>query len=371
MEFGFSEEQELLRKTARDFLIQNCPKSFVKGMEADEKGYSPRLWKMMAELGWMGLLIPEKYGGVGGSFLDLVILLEEMGRALLPGPFVSTVVYAAPAILGYGTEEQKKEFLPRIASGELIMTLALTEPSARYDEAGVRARARRKDNDWVINGVKLFVPDAHVADWLICVARAAEGVTLFLADVKSPGLSHTLLDTIAADKQCEVSLNRVKIPQKNILGEAGKGWTMVEKIKEWGALAQCALINGMVQQILELAVSYAKERVQFDRPIGSFQAVGHKCANMAMDVEGVKNLTYQAAWRLSRGLPATIEVAMAKAWASEAVERVCLEGLWVHGGVAITQDHDLSLYARKAKVMQATFGDASFQREIVAQQMGL
>jgi alkylation response protein AidB-like acyl-CoA dehydrogenase len=371
MDFGLTEEQELLRKTARDFLTENCPKSFVRQMEVDEKGYSPQLWKRMAELGWTGLLLPEEYGGTGGNWLDLVILLEEMGRALLPGPFVPTTVYVSPAILRYGTEEQKSEFLPGIASGKLVMTLALTEPSARYDEAGIKVQARQEDGDWVIHGVKLFVPDAHVADWVICVARASEGVTLFLVDAKSPGVNHTVLDTIASDKQCEVLLNQVRVPHKNILGEVGKGWEIVERIKEWGALAQCALISGIVQQVLELTVSYAKERVQFDRPIGSFQAIGHKCANMAMDVEGVKYLTYQAAWRLSQGLPATVEVAMAKAWASEAVERVCLEGFWVHGGVGIAQDHDLPLYARRAKVVQFTLGDSYFHREIVSQQMGL
>lgn len=371
MDFSFSEEQELLRKASREFLRENCPKSFVREMEEDEKGYSPQLWQKMAELGWMGLILPEEYGGAGGDFLDLVVLLEEMGRALLPGPFIPTVVYASLPILQFGTEDQKMEFLPKIASGELIMVLALTEPSAKYDETGIEVRATKENGDWVINGIKLFVPDAHVAHWFISVARAGEGITLFLVDAKSPGINCTLLKTLAGDKQCEVFFDRVKVPLGNILGEVGKGWEIVGRIKEWGALAQCALISGFAQQVLDISVAYAKERVQFDRPIGSFQAIQHKCADMTIDVDGIKFLTYQAAWKLSQGLSATIEISMAKAWASDAVRRVCLIGHLVHGGVGISRDHDMQLYFRRAKATELATGDGDFHREIVAVELGL
>lgn len=371
MDFGFSEAQEILRKTARDFLAENCPNSFVREMEEDERGYSPEIWRKMADLGWMGSILPEKYGGSGGDFLDLVVLLEEMGRALLPGPFVPTVVYAGLPLLHFGTEEQKSQFLPKIAAGEIMATVALTEPSSRPDEAGIQVQAGKEDGDWTISGTKLFVPDAHVADWLICAGRAPAGVTLFLVEIKSPGLSCTLLKTLAGDKQCQVSFDKVKVPERNILGGVGKGWEIIGRIQEWGALTQCALISGMVQQVLEMSVAYAKERIQFERPIGSFQIIQHKCADMVADVEAVKFLTYLAAWKLSKGLAATMEISMAKARASDASRRVCLIGHAVHGGVGITADHDMQLYFRRAKTMELAFESADFHREIVADGLGL
>jgi len=371
MDFSFNEEQEMLQKSASEFLENECSKKFVRAMEEDEKGYSPELWKRMAELGWMGLVLPEEYGGMGSNFLTLVSLLEEVGRVLLPGPFVPTVVYSSLPILYYGTEEQKKEFLPKIADGNLIMTLALTEPNERLDEAGVETIATRSNNDYIVSGTKLFVPDAHIADWLLCVAKVDEGITLFLVDAKSPGVNCTLLKTLASDKQCEVILDKVKVPARNILGKPGIGWEVVSRIREWGAVAQCALILGCLQQVLEMTVDYTKERVQFDRPIGSFQAVQHQCVDMLMDIDGVKFTTHEAAWKLSQELPATMEVSMAKAWASDASRKVCLLGHKIQGGVAIMEDHDMQLYFRRAKAMELTFGDGDFHREIVAKELGL
>jgi len=289
---------------------------------------------------------------------------------LLPGPFVPTAVCCSLPILHFGTEEQKRHFLPKIASGDIIMTLALIEPNGRYDEDGIEIAASREDGNWTISGTKLFVPDAHIADWLICVARASEGVTLFLVDAKSPGINCTLLNTMAGDKQCEVSFDKTKVPGE-ILGELGKGWEIVEKIMEWGALAQCALTSGAVQQILEMSVSYAKERVQFERPIGNFQAIQHACADLAMEVDGVRFLTYEAAWKLGKGLPATMEISIAKAWANEAGRQICLRGHQIHGGVGIERDHDMQLYFRRAKTMELAFGDGDFHREIVAMELGL
>ena len=371
MDFSFSEEQEMVQKSAREFLENECPKKFVRDMEEDEKGYSPKLWKRMTELGWTGLVLPEEYGGMGSNFLTLITLLEEMGRALLPGPFISTVIYSSLPILHYGTEEQKREFLPKIAEGTLIATLALSEPNGRFDEAGIETKATKSNNDYIINGTKLFVPDAHIADWLLCVAKADEGITLFLIDAKSPRINYTLLKTLASDKQCEVILNKVKVPARNILGKPGIGWEVVSRISEWGAVAQCALILGCLQQVLEMTVEHAKQRVQFDRSIGSFQAIQHQCADMAIDIDSVKFLTYETAWKLSQGLPVTMEASMAKAWASDASRRVCVLGHKIQGGVAIMEDHDMQLYFRRAKAMELAFGDGDFHREIVAKELGL
>lgn len=366
MDFNFGEEQQILRRTAREFTKRHLPKTVIRGLDNDPVGFQPEMWKQMAHLGWAGWIIPNEYGGVGGSFLDFVALFEEMGRALVSGPLASTAAIAAPAIMQYGNSEQKASFLPRIASGEFIFTLALLEATDSFDEGGVALKAAKKGGDWILNGTKLFVPYAHVAQWILCPARTDEGVTLFLVEAKSQGIKNVLLDNIDSDKLFEVSFMDVKVPGNNVLGQIGGGWEIVERIKAWGALVQCSLLSGIAQQILEMSVQYAKDRVQFDRQIGSFQAVGHKCANIAMDVEGIKILTYQAGLALTQGQTAEFEIAIAKAFVSEAAERVCHEGLWVHGGIGISLDHDMQLYHRKAKVMTMAFGDEYLHREVVA-----
>jgi len=377
MDLGLSEPQEMLRKMARDFLSTECPKQLVREIEEDEKGYSPELWQKMAELGWQGLPFPEKYGGGEGTFLDLAVLLEEMGRACLPGPFFSTVVLDGLTILDVGSEEQKRDFLSQIASGERIMTLALTEPSARYDAAGIAVEATASNGQYVINGTKLFVPDAHIADWIICVARTSkggkleEGITLFLVKSGSQGMVCNLLSSLARDKQCELVFDNFRVPKENILGEADQGWTEVSKVLQRAAVAKSVEMVGGAQQVLEMSINYAKERVQFDRPIGSFQAVQHHCANMAVDVDTARLLAYQAAWKLSEGLPCEMEVAMAKAWVSEACRRVASLGHQVHGAIGFTLDHDMQLYSRRAKAAEVAFGDADFYREKLARELEL
>lgn len=377
MDFALSEEQEMLRKMSRDFLENECPKPLVREMEEDEKGYSRELWKKMAELGLMGLIFPEEYGGEGLNFLDLTVLIEELGRALVPGPYLSTVVYCGASILAAGSDEQKREYLPKIAKGDLTLSLALTEPSATWDAGGVTTKAVPEGDDFVISGTKLFISDAHVADYLLCVTRTKEsgdkedGITLFLVDAKSPGIGCTPLKTIASDKQFEVVLDKVRVPRKNMLGELDHGWAVIQEMLPQATVGQCALMVGGAQQVLEMTVNYAKERVQFDQPIGSFQAIQHKCANMSTDVDGCRFITYQAAWKLSEGLPCALEVSMAKAWVSEAYRRTCVEGHQIHGGIGITQDHDMQLYYRRAKASELMFGDADYHLELVAHQMGL
>lgn len=377
MDLGLSEPQEMLRKMARDFLSTECPKQLVREMEEDEKGYSPELWQKMAELGWQGLPFPEEYGGGEGTFLDLAVLLEEMGRACLPGPFFSTVVLGGLTILDVGSEKQKQEFLPQIASGQRIMTLALTESSARYDASGIAVEATVNRDQYVINGTKLFVPDAHVADWIICVARTRKeekpenGITLFLVKGGSQGMVCNLLPSLARDKQCEVIFDNFRVPRENILGEADQGWAEVSRVLQRAAVAKSIEMVGGAQQVLEMTVNYAKERVQFDRPIGSFQAIQHHCANMAVDIDTARLLAYQAAWKLSEGLPCEMEVALAKAWISEACRRVASLGHQVHGAIGFTLDHDMQLYSRRAKSAEVAFGDADFYREKLARELEL
>lgn len=376
MDFNFNEQQQMLKKTARDFLVSECPKSLVRQMEVDESGYSIDLWRKMAALGWLGLAIPKKYGGEGGSFLDLAVLLEETGKACLPGPFFSTVVLGVATVLEAGDEGQKKDILPKVAQGDMVLTLALAEQVAQYDPGSISVGAIAEGNGYVVNGTKLFVPDAHVADYMICVAKTkdssrGQGISLFLVDGRSQSIICTPLQAIAGDKQYEVAFNQVKVPSNSLLGRLHKGWPYVEKVLQVAAVAKCAEMIGGAKQVLEMTISYAKERVQFERHIGSFQAIQHHCANMVVGLDGARLITYQAAWMLSQGLSCTREVSMAKAWVSDVYRRITALGHQVHAGVGFIVDHDMPLYFRRAKGAEVAFGDAVFHREVVAQELGL
>jgi len=378
MDFEFSEEQKMLRAMARDFLETHCPKTLVKEMAKDERGYTAELWRGVVDMGWMGLIPPEEYGGAGGNFLDLVVLLEEMGRACLPGPFFSTIVLGSLTLLEMGNELQKHEFLPKIASGDVIFTLALSEPvTTKYNPALITIKANTEQNDYIIDGTKLFVPDANVADYIICVTRtkggtmSRDGITLFLVDAKSSGINCTLLKTLAGAKLCEVTFDKVKVPNSNMIGELHSGLPPLERVLQKAAVAKCAEMVGGARWVLGTVVDYAKERVQFGKPIGSFQAVQHHCANMVIDVDGAKFITYKAAWLLSEGMPCDREVAVAKAWVSEAYRRVCLLGHELFAAVGYMVDHDMPLYTLRAKTAELAFGDAEFHREVIAEELGL
>jgi len=374
MNLTLTEEQEMLGKAARDFLTDKCSKKFVKQMEESETGYSRELWQEMAELGWLGLVFPGKYGGGDMSFLDLAVLLEEMGRACLPGPFFSTVVLGGLSILDLGSEEQKQEYLPKLIRGERVFTLALTEPGYHnYDASSVTVEAIRDDGNYVISGTKLFVPDAHIADYLLCVAKTKprSGITIFLVDARNPRIKYTALKTMAGDKLCEVVFGQVPVPAANILGRLNQGRSAVQRIMQRAAVGKCCEMVGNMERVLEMTVDYTKERKQFDRPIGSFQVIQHYCADMATDVDSARFSTYQAAWMLSEGLPCTKEVAVAKAWVGQASQRVFALAHQIHGAIGVTVEHDLHYYTRRAKAAELAFGDADFYREVVAREMGL
>ena len=374
MDLGLNEFQQMLRNSAREFLEAECPASYVRDMEQDERGYSPELWGSMAEMGWLGLAFPEDFGGEGLGFVELAILLEEMGGALLPGPYFSTVVMAGVALAEAGSEDQKNEYLARIARGQLIVTMAITESSGLWEPRGIEATARRRDGGYVINGTKLYVPNAHVSDYVIVAARTGDGetdVSLFIVPYNADGLSQSLLTTIASDRQSELTFEDVMVDEASLLGDFNGGWETVATVLKWGAAGKCAEMLGGAQRVLDMTVQYAKERMQFGRPIGSFQAVQHHAADMAADVDGCRYITYQAAWTLAQGLPADREISMAKAWVSDAYQRVCALAHQSHGAVGFTKEYDLQLYSRRAKAAELMFGDADAHLEAVASAIGL
>jgi len=382
MNFELSEEQQMLKKAAREFLENECPERVVREAEASDLGYPPELWKKTAELGWLGLVYPEKYGGSGMNILDMAILYEEMGRVLFPSPHLSTVILCGLTILEAGSEEQKANILPKIAKGELILSLALTEPEATWDgkgwlAEGITVPATADGDSYIINGIKLFVHDARAADYLLVATRtkksrkATDGVTIFLVDAKSPGITYTVLRTTAGDKrQCEVVFDRVKVPSKNIVGKLHNGWAALEKVINIGAVLLSAQMVGSAEKAMEMAVNHAKTRIQFDMPIGIHNWVQEYCIMAFADVQGTRNLVYEAAWMLSQGIPCDLEVAMTKARANEA----CTDAHWqahqVLAGVGFTtQDGVLPLHTKRGKVWQLYLGDTDHWMEKVAQQI--
>ncbi len=376
MDFGFSEEQEILRKMAHDFLEKEFPKTLVREMEEDLTGFRSDIWKNMAELGWMGLIIPEEYGGSSCTFMDLVVLMEEMGRACLVSPFFSTVTCSF-LLLDAGREEQKKEFLPKIAAGEKIFTLALTEPSATYDASGIATRAVEDEGQYIINGTKLFVHDAQVVDYFLCVAKTnplsspEESISIFLVDAKSRGIKITPLPTIADDKQTEVVLDNVLVPKENTLGELNAGWPTVRKALDRAVITKCAEMIGGADWTVENCVDYVKERVQFGKPIGSFGIIQHYLAEMWTEIGHAKRLVYHAAWLIDQGAGCAKEVAMANARMSEVYKRVTRTGVQIFGGIGTTREHDMGLYYRRARQGIPLFGSPDSCRERVAYEVGL
>ncbi len=375
MDFGFSEEQEMLRDAAKRFLADNCSTKFVRQMMADPTAHDRQFWRKIVDLGWPGLLIPEKYAGQGGTFLDMTVIAEEVGKALIPGPFFASALLGAPIVLEGGSEEQKSEFLPKMAKGEYIATVAIAEASGRFDAGGVELKAARKGADYVLSGEKFFVPDAHVADCIVTAARSSgsgeSGMTLLMVPAKEKGVIVTQLKTVDMTRRlCHVKFDNVAVPGANRLGNEGEGWPILRHILDIATAALSAEMVGTAQKALDMAVDYAKTRVQFGKPIGAFQAVKHKCVDMMVAVENARSLTYYACWTVDERLPeAATAVAMAKAYASDMAKNVTSEAIQVHGGIGFTWEHDMHLYHRRALAGEANFGNAPIHRETVAKSL--
>ena len=378
MDIGFSEEQETLRETARKFLDDECTTQFVRRLMATEEAITAEFWQKLAEQGWLGILYPEEDGGSGLGLVDLVVLMEEIGRAVMPGPYPATVLLGGAAIAAAGSPAQRRAWVPRIVAGEAKATLAVTEPNARWDAAGITATARETRGGFALSGAKMFVPDAHLADVLVVAARSRDGstmedgVSLFLVPRDAAGLVVRRLPSVdETRKLCEVTLDNVALPAPALLGELHQGWEPLARVTDRAAVALSAEICGTAQRVLDLTVDYAKLRVAFGKPIGTYQGVKHKCADMLVEIENAKSLTYYAAWALDEGdAEAAMAVSMAKAAASDAGRKVCAAGIQLHGGIGMTWEHDLQLYLKRAKADEVAFGDATWHRERIARMMG-
>jgi alkylation response protein AidB-like acyl-CoA dehydrogenase len=364
MDFTPSPSQQLLIATARGFLKTQCPPALVQRLALDERGFDEVLWRRMAELGWPGLLIPGEHGGSDGSLLDVVLLVEEMGRAGLPGPFLTSAVVTTTLLLGAGTAEQRKRLLPGLAAGDRIATLALVEDGGSYDP---HAPALACEVPGRLTGRKLLVKDAHVATDLVV---ALGGGDLVLLPADRPGIARLPLETLSGEKSFEVTFDGVEVRAADRLGTGGQGAVLGAALTA-GALARTAEMVGAAQRVLDLAVEHAKTRVQGGRPIGGHQAIQHACADLVRDVDTSRGLLYAAAWKVSEGILARADVATAKAYGGEACLTVARRGHQIFGAIGYCEEHPLHLLHKRIQAASVDFGDPAAHLETVAQEIGL
>jgi len=376
MDIKLNEDQVEITRQARRFFENESPMDFVRAMFEDDRGFTDEFWSKMVEMGWPAMRIPEVYNGLEMGLLDLAVVLEEMGRALVPGPFFSTVLLAADTIKAAGTDSQKENYLPKVAAGEIRGTVALHESDGGADMGHIQMEARDDGDGFLLNGTKLFVPDAHVADFLICAARTqagndpAEGITLFLLDTKIQGLSISLMPTMdGTRKLCAVEFSGVRVNGDGVLGSVNDGWNALRPVLQCAQVGFCAECVGGAQRAMELATEYAKVRIQFDQPIGTFQAIKHRCAQMYVEVESSRSVLYWAAWAQDHADPeeAALASSIAKAYCSEVYTSTSASALQVLGGTGFSWEHDIHLYLKRAKANEVTLGDPVYHREQVAQ----
>jgi alkylation response protein AidB-like acyl-CoA dehydrogenase len=369
--FGFSDEQEELRRALRRFLDDKAPMTEVRRLMETDTGYDPAVWAQMAnQLGLQALIIPEENGGAGFGYVELVVVLEEMGRSLLCAPFFSTVALGTNALLSSSDEAAKSEFLPAIASGEITATLALTEDSGRWDLDAITLAAAGAGSEWRLDGHKSFVIDGHTAGMILVAARTASGISLFAVDGDAEGLTRTALATMDQTRK-QARLEFSGTPAR-LVGAEGEAAPVLRKTLDLAAVALAAEQVGGAQRVLDMSVDYAKTRIQFGRPIGSFQAIKHKCADMLLEVESAKSAAYYAGWAAAEDneeLPVT--ACLAKAYCSEAYFHCAAENIQIHGGIGFTWEHDAHLYFKRAKSSELILGDPAYHRELLAQRIGI
>ena len=371
MDVLLTEEEKMVRDSAREFFEAECSTTLVREMETDPKGYPPALWRKAAELGWQGMALPEKYGGQDLPLVYLGLIFAEVGRAVAPLPLHSTVV-AALTIAKDGTEAQREAILPAVVRGDTVLTWAFTEQDPRFLPDAVHMQAVASGDHFVLNGTKLFVDNFVAADQCLVTCRTAPGskgdagLSLFLVDTKSAGLSHTPLVTLAKDKQSEVVFENVRVPRANLIGELDQAGPIVERMLDRATALLCAQMLGATRKDAEMAIEYAKYRVAFGQPIGAFQSIQHVCADMIVWIDGGEMLTYEALWKMDQGLPASVEVSQAKAFCNEKCEAVVRFSQIIHGGIGFMMEFDLHLWFRRVSAWTMRLGTSYEHRARVA-----
>jgi alkylation response protein AidB-like acyl-CoA dehydrogenase len=372
MNLDFSKEQEMLRKSVAEFLSKECPFDRVREIEDSEAGFDKKMWKKMAMLGWMELYFPTSYSGLGSSFTDMTIILEEMGKKAHPSPFFTTVILCGLILIEGASEKQKKELLTKIATGKRIMALAQYEEEASYFESGIQLEARREGSDYFLNGKKLFVLEANIADDIIVAARTDEGVTLFIVDVKkTPGVFVQKMKTIGKDNNCVVTFENAKVAKEDMIGAPGSGWKILEKIAPKAIVAKCAEMLGGCEASIAMTAAYAKKRVQYSTPIGGFQAIQHYMANMRVAYDTSIYYLHKVAWMVDQGMEARKEVSALKAQVNEQYKFITDRAVQIHGGIGTTREFDIGLFYRRAKACEPVLGDTDYHIDKLAQVLEL
>lgn len=377
MDFAFEKDQEMIKKSAREFFEKECPKDKVRELREDPKGYDPNMWKKMTSLGFLGLIIPEQYGGTEGEFIDLMLFMEEIGRNLVPSPFFSTVALCSMPLLEFGTKEQKETFLPEIAEKGKIWSFAQTEQQANHESADIKLKATLDKGEYILSGTKLFVPYASAAKNYIVVARTSEsknsedGITLFIVDSKTEGIETEIMPTTARDSRYEVNFNNVRVPKENILGEPDKGWKIVDYIFQHSAVLKAAEMSGGAQAAFSIVNKYAKERKQFGKPIGSLQSVQFKLVDLLTDIDELKYLVHEAAWNISVGTPSRMLNSMAKAKANAVYHDICYHGIFLHGAIGWTEEMDIGLFHLRTRSLEFDGGGTDIHMEKIANELEL
>ncbi len=371
MDFDFTQDQAALRQSAREYLSEKCTTQFVRKMFDEPAGYSKEMWKEMASLGWLGLTFPEENGGLGLGMVEQSMMLEEMGRAVFPGPYFSSVVLAGSALAAAGDKDQKKKYLNAIADGQMIATMGVLEETPGWDAQAIQTRAEAGGGGFVLNGVKRFVPFAQAADVMLIPARTSakpDGISLFLVDTKAKGIEMSALKNIDLTNQsAEVRLNNVMVPEENIVGDVDAAWPILQQVWQRAAVGASAEMLGCARKAMEMSVEYAKVREAFGQKLGQFQAIKHKLAEMLVEVESSHAAVYYAAWAQdAQNDDAALAASAAKAYVGDAARKVCGEAIQVHGGIGFTWDFDLHLYFKRAKYFEPMYGDAEYHRELAA-----
>ena len=366
-----SEEEQMLKNVAREFLEAEVSTSLVREMELDGLGYPPALWKQMADLGWLGMSLPEQYGGQGLPLVYLGLIIEEIGRVMAPVPLHSTMV-AALTVDSDGTDQQKQDILPAVADGKMVLTWAVHERDARLIPEAMNLEAKADGDGWILNGTKMFVDNFVVAQRCLVACRtspasdANQGISLFLVDPNGTGVNQTALVTLAKDKQSRVDFKDHRIESAALVGEIDQGWPIIEAMLDRGTALLCCQMVGAARKDSEMAIEYAKNRVAFGRPIGSFQSVQHMLADMLLHVDGGEMLTFEALWKLDQGLPASVEVSQAKAFCNEKCESVVRTSQVIHGGIGFMMEFDLHLWFRRVTAWTMRMGTTYDHRAKIA-----
>ncbi len=370
MKISLTKAQKDIARETRRFLKNECPLDYVLEMVDDPRGFTEDIWDKMTEMDWMAMRIPEAYGGMGMEQIDISMVLEEMGRAMVPGPFFSTIMLAAETIIAAGNDSQKERYLPQIADGKLKGTLAVYESASGTDPGHIQMEAHALDDDIILKGIKLFVPDAHLVDFIVCAARTADGLTLFLVDAGAEGVTVAPLPSMDATRRLSaVEFKDVHLKADSILGEINQGWDHFKRVLQRAQVGLAAECLGGAEYAMEASVDYAKVRVQYDQPIGGFQAIKHRCANMYVDVESSRSILYWAAWAQDHAeeKEAAIAASVAKASCTEAFTRVASGAIQVLGGTGFTWENGMHLYLKRAKANEAAFGNPDYHREKIVQ----